>query len=349
MQVVVRVDASLEIGTGHVMRCLTLARVLRDRGADVLFICREDDGHCCGAVESAGFSCSRLPARSAGAADRGEEDARQSRAAIEAHGCAPDLLIVDHYALDQCWESILRPVVGRICVIDDLANRRHDCDLLLDQNLHDAPDSRYSGLIPRGTRLFLGPKYALLRPEFDGASAVPRTQGLRRMMVFFGGVDTTNEAVKIVQALRLMGATAPQTDIVLGPANPHVKSVLGAVLGLDRANVVSRTENMAALMRAADLGIGTCGVAAWERCSAGLPSLIVISADNQRDDARILDRMGAARCLGEAADVNAEMWVAAIQAMQADPAALQAMSVCTASVMQGRRDARREFETALVA
>jgi UDP-2,4-diacetamido-2,4,6-trideoxy-beta-L-altropyranose hydrolase len=358
MLVAIRADASLEIGTGHVMRCLTLAQSLRDKGDSVYFVCREESGHLCDVVESRGFRCSRLsclPVRpdssslnSAPLLDAFREaDARQTGAAIESHGREPDLLVVDHYMLDRSWESVLRPKVGHIFVIDDLADRMHDCDLLLDQNLHDGPALRYSALVSESTRVFVGPEYALLRPEFCAVRAVPRTRGVRRILSFFGGVDSTNESLKIVQALRLIGSRAPQTDLVLGSTNPHAESVLNAAKDLACVNVLRQTADMAKLMREADLGLGTCGVAAWERCCVGLPSLVVVSADNQRDDARILHSMGAARNLGDASGISVEHWVESIRRLQDDPASLTAMSIAAASVMEGRREAVAKLDSAI--
>jgi UDP-2,4-diacetamido-2,4,6-trideoxy-beta-L-altropyranose hydrolase len=360
MRVLIRTDASFQIGTGHVMRCLTLARALRAKGSVVSFVCREEDGHLCDVIEAARFQCIRLPKWQAehqlesSAANAAiavpvfrANDAHLTIAAIESCAERPDLLVVDHYLLDKSWESVLRPNVGRIFVIDDLANRAHDCDLLLDQNLHDSPDSRYSGLVPSGAHVFVGPRYALLRPEFSSAPVITRTNGLRRMLVFFGGVDPTNEALKIVQALRLMGSGAPETDLVLGSANPHLESVVCAVRGLACVNVLGQTDDMAALMRNADLGVGTCGVAAWERCSVGLPSVVVVSADNQRDDARILQAMGAARSLGEAVNVSVLRWVGAVEQLRDHPALLTKMSTAAALVMRGRSEAMRDLEAAL--
>jgi len=351
MLVAVRADASLEIGTGHVTRCLTLGQSLREKGHVVYFICREEHGHLCDVVESQRFQCRRLPRLPEGSANWlaafREKDARQTCAAIDSHGGHPDLLVVDHYKLDRSWESVLRPYVGRIFVIDDLADRMHDCDLLLDQNLHDFPDLRYASLVAAETQVFVGPEYALLRPEFGAVPAVPRTGRLHRMLSFFGGVDSSNESLKIIQALRLLGDAAPQTDLVLGWTNPHADHVLDAARGLACVDVLRQTNEMARLMRQADLGLGTCGVAAWERCCVGLPSIVVVSADNQRDDARILESLGAARNLGDATEISVDQWARAIRDLRDDPRSLAAMSIAAASVMRGRREAIVKFETAL--
>jgi UDP-2,4-diacetamido-2,4,6-trideoxy-beta-L-altropyranose hydrolase len=321
---------------------------LRDKGDRVFFICREEPGHLCDLIESRNFHCSRLPGLPAAspAAFR-EADARQTSLAIESYGAGPDLLVVDHYQLDRSWESVFRPVVGCIFVIDDLADRMHDCDLLLDQNLHDAPGRRYSGLVAEGTQVFVGPQYALLKPEFCAVRAVRRTRGVRRMMSFFGGVDSTNESLKIVEALRSLGPAAPQTDIVLGSTNPHAEGVLAAARDVACVNVLRQTDDMAGLMREADLGLGTCGVAAWERCCAGLPSVVVVSADNQRDDAQMLHDLGAARNLGDAPDISIGQWARSIRELQEDPKSLTAMSIAAASVMRGRGEAVAQLEQAL--
>jgi UDP-2,4-diacetamido-2,4,6-trideoxy-beta-L-altropyranose hydrolase len=167
------------------------------------------------------------------------------------------------------------------------------------------------------------------------------------MLVFFGGVDPTNESLKVVRALRLMGADAPQTDFVLGPTNPFSDVVLDAARDLGCANVIRQTDDMARLMREADLGVGTCGVAGWERCCVGLPSLVAVSADNQLDDARILQSMGAVRNLGDAEHTSTERWAREIWELRNDPESLTAMSIAAASVMRDRSEAVREFEAAL--
>jgi UDP-2,4-diacetamido-2,4,6-trideoxy-beta-L-altropyranose hydrolase len=289
MRVAIRADASLRMGTGHVMRCLALADTLRGRGASVSFLCRQHDGHLCDLIESQGFAVSRLAASDGS----WQTDADQCCAEIGRMGTAVDLLIVDHYALDKLWEQALRPLVRRILVIDDLANRPHDCDLLLDQNLHDSPESRYLGLIGESTRRFIGPRYALLRPEFNINPARERDRGLHRLLVFLGGVDPTHEAGKVVEALRALGSEAPQTKLVLGPVNPDGAELREAARGIDALSVIGTTTSMASLICEADLGVGTCGVAAWERCILGLPALVVVNAENQRDDAQILHSLGA--------------------------------------------------------
>jgi UDP-2,4-diacetamido-2,4,6-trideoxy-beta-L-altropyranose hydrolase len=355
--VVFRVDASSTMGTGHLMRCLTLAGGLRKIGLESLFMCRLHDWKVGDLIEEGGFRVRWLPvAETAWAAGplhaawlacSWEEDAEQCRAVIEELSGKPELLVVDHYALDARWEHALRPWVGRILVIDDLADRPHECDVLLDQNLHDAPGSCYSGLVNASTRLLLGPRYALLRPEFDAFEPRVRQSGLKRVAVYFGGIDPCGQAKNVVHALRALGLEPPATTLVLGSGNPDAKAVRAAAEGIKNINIVDTTIQMAELMYEADLGIGTCGGSAWERCAVGLPALVVVSAENQRSDARHLHDLGAVRNLGDAATVGVNVWVKAIRTIRSDPESLTAMSRAAAAVMRDRIDVVSALDTAL--
>ena len=346
MKAAIRADSSLKCGTGHVMRCLTLANILKERGAAVSFICRNERGNLCAEIAEAGFAVEVLG--SAHELGDGRRDAEETRGALQRLGVHPDLLVVDHYSLDRRWEHALRSAAGRILVIDDLADRPHDCDVLLDSSLHDCAQSRYAGLVGERTRVFVGPQYALLRPEFDRTAARVRDRGVGRMLIFFGGADPSNEALKAVHALRALAARAPRTVMVLGPINPRAGLIRQAASGLTGIELLGVTGDMAGLMADADLALGACGGAAWERCILGLPALVAVAAENQRDDSRILHSLGAVRNLGDAAETTAEMWAAEIAAMLEDPAALAAMSRAARAVMQGREEARRDFEHALV-
>jgi len=181
MRLVFRTDASLTIGSGHVMRCLTLAEALRTRGAQCFFVCREHPGNLLELIRKRGFeacalhlntSCAaaatvdaeRPTAHAAWLGAHWRTDAAQTLAACG--GSDVDWLIVDHYALDARWEAELRPACRKLMVIDDLADRNHDCDLLLDQNLVAESDARYQQRVPPGCTLLLGPRYALLQPLY---------------------------------------------------------------------------------------------------------------------------------------------------------------------------------------
>lgn len=294
MKIVFRTDSSIHIGSGHVMRCLTLADELRQRGADVLFICREHDGHLIEYIEGKNYSVIHLQAKDSAYIERPndvthapwlgvfwEQDAQDTIAAVgDTH---PQWLIIDNYAIDRRWEEKLRPYIGKIMVIDDLADRPHDCELLLDQNLYPSMETRYDGLVSVDCVKLLGPKYALLRPEFTSArkNLCQRDGNIRRILVFFGGVDPTNETIKALRALLEITDFQFEVDIVVGRGNPNKKQIQDNCSVTDRFRYHCQVENMAELMASADLAIGAGGSTTWERCALGLPTLLVTLAANQ--------------------------------------------------------------------
>jgi UDP-2,4-diacetamido-2,4,6-trideoxy-beta-L-altropyranose hydrolase len=331
------------------MRCLTLAQMARVRGAQVVFISREGPGDLCDVIAARGFAVRRLPQRSGADAVGWREDAAECSAILDAHERTLDLLVVDHYLLDARWESALRSYTKRILVLDDLADRPHECDVLLDQNLHDTADDRYGTLVPPGTRVFVGPRFALLRPEFDSVRPRLRDRGVGRTLVFLGGSDPTLETLKLVAAFRTLADAAPFTTIVLGKQHAAPGAVVEAASHRQNLKIVTHTDEMAQLTAEADLGVGTCGGAAWERCLLGLPALVVVTAENQRDDARILHSLGAVCNLGDAQDVSTQTWAGEIRGLMDSPRTLLSMSQAALRVMQGRPEATRAFEAAVFA
>ena len=298
------------------MRCLTLADALREKGAEVTFVCREHHGHLFELIESSGHQLLRLPLVTSSIEGRlahaywldasQEEDARQTAEALKTIGRA-DWLIIDHYALDVEWETAMRSCAKRIMVIDDLADRVHDCDVLLDQNLHLADmETRYERLVPARCKKLLGPKYALLRPEFREARSKlkMRDGSVKRIFVFFGGSDVTNETAKALRAIQQLGRPDLAVDVVIGSANPHQEEITGLCAQLPHAALHRQVNNMAELMSKADLAIGAGGSTTWERCAMGLPTLVITLAKNQRSVAFELSRQGLIRWLGDNDEVD---------------------------------------------
>src|SRR5207244_2861084 len=289
MTIAFRTDCGTRIGTGHVRRCLTLAEELRRRGARVVFISREQPGDLISLTARSGFETLRLPFIG-GASERDEGhaawlgvpqavDAESTIAAL--NGLKPDWLVVDHYAINAEWEKALRPAVNRILVIDDLADRDHDCDALLDQNYFGADTaSRYDHHLPETCIRLLGPVFALLQPHYAVIrSALPPRDGyIRRILIFFGGSDQTNETAKVLTALSHPSLMHLAVDVVLGSNHPNPEGVRTLVAA--RANTILHGElrSLAGLMARADLAVGAAGATTWERLSVGLPSIIVTIA-----------------------------------------------------------------------
>lgn len=252
-------------------------------------------------------------------------------------GC--DLLAVDHYGLDAAFENGCRPWARRILAIDDLADRPHDCDFLLDPTPGRGEED-YQALVPDGCRRLLGPAYALVRPEFAAARGrlQPRaTEGpVRRILVSFGTMDVNNATERVLEAIAWAGIDAV-VDVVLGAGAPHLEKVKSHAREMGRrVTVHTGVEDMAALMARADLAIGAAGITSWERCCLGLPSVLVVTADNQRRVAEALEREGAAVSLGWHSAVGPERIAGAVMELDRDSARRARMGAKAAALCDGR-------------
>lgn len=315
MLVAIRVDASLAIGTGHVMRCLTLADALLKRGTRSIFICRPHVGHLISQIEERGHKVVALPTLSRAyeppvaspthaawlGTDWKTDAAETQQELVDCMGNEPlDWLVVDHYALDYRWEKTLRTNARRIMVIDDLADRSHDCELLLDQNL-GRDDQDYEGLVHSRTIKLIGPQFALLRPEFAelrSQSLVRRKQDsqLKHLLITMGGVDKDNATCHVLDAIKACALPSElRVTVVMGPHAPWLSQVQSQALQMPwLTDVLVGVNNMAQLMVDSDLAIGAAGSTSWERCCLGLPTLILVLADNQMAGAAALQNFGAA-------------------------------------------------------
>lgn len=329
MLVFFRVDASNRIGTGHVMRCLTLAEALRARGAECRFICRMHEGNMLDRIRQANFETIAPPEVSHANTEKLSNEPSPAHAdwlgvdwrldaeqTINLIGDAqPDWLIVDHYALDARWESLLRAHCRKVMVIDDLADRDHDCDLILDQNLVADMAHRYEGRIPVDSAYLLGPEYALLQNPYAELhpSTPPRTTPIQRILVFFGGADNENLTGRTISAFLSLERSDIVLDVVINPNSKHAISVREQVKAYKNINLYEALPSLASLMLKADFAIGAGGATSWERCCMGLPSLVITLAENQNPIAAELDRQGFVRWLGEQDEVTGSVLKAAME------------------------------------
>lgn len=323
MKVVFRTDASIEIGTGHVMRCLALAEALQARGAECHFICREHVGSLIELLEARGFTTHRLPQEEGVfdmAVDPGaehdlvhanwlgaswREDSKVCKPIVEE--LRPNWLVIDHYSLDQRWESLVLGSLAdsrpRMLVIDDLADRPHAANVLLDQNAGRTAEE-YKGLVPIGCDLRIGPAHALLRTEFAELreQALARRETLsrpERLLITLGGIDKDNVTGTVLAALtKAPAAQGLRVTVVMGDSAPHLEAVRGKAAAMPiPTEVVTGVSDMAERMMRADLCIGAAGSTAWERCAMGLPTLQVVLADNQIGAAQAMAAQGVSLAL----------------------------------------------------
>lgn len=319
--VVFRVDSSRQIGSGHLMRCLTLARGLKKAGASCSFVSRALDGNLNGLISSEGFTLielpkSELPIQKPGKSEPSHSHWREAGWEIDAletlkvvSNQKVDWLIVDHYGLWGNWHIVMRDCHAKIMVIDDLADRKHDCDLLLDQNLGSDLEL-YQGLIPTECRSVFGPDYALLRPEFSDyreSSLKRRHEGkIDHIMINFGGGDPFDYIGKTLGALLNMDISHHVTiSIIFGGlatmTSEHQRLISCMPVKVKTYGAVT---NMAEILSDCDLVIGAAGGSAWERCCLGVPSLVFPLALNQVNIAKNLATCGASIVLGARDFVN---------------------------------------------
>jgi len=346
MKVILRVDASLEMGSGHVMRCLTLADELSRCGFECAFISRKQPGDLIDTMKARGYVVHELPESNTSADNHlshshwlkgsWERDAQESEAILK--NLTPGWLVVDHYGIDKTWEQRLRACVKNVLVIDDLADREHDCDVLLDQNL-GRTDEMYRPLVPESCQILTGCHYALLRHEFKdyrerSLKYRKKKAQIDRVLVTMGGVDKDNYTEKALDALALsILDDKTEVTVVVGKQAPWLAEVKAqATTSRLNVRVLSNVSNMAELMSQSDLAIGAAGSTSWERCCLGLPTLMCVLADNQRGIAKALEQAGAAALVTD----SIEKLILQINYLKQFPQILNQISTRASSLVDGQ-------------
>lgn len=261
------------------MRCLSLARELRLRGAQICFAALEMPAYLVVMIEEEGYRFKRLPtsARCDAAAD--------VRATLDGEygvwAC-----ILDHYELGPVWESLAQEHAP-VLALDDLG-RDHVARWVLDQNFYAEPVRRYAGRLAKGVQPLWGPMFALLRPEFEAArkQAKVRDQGIRRVLVFFGGMDADNVTIRALQAVEAGMPDSVEVTVIAGASHPALASLEAWCVQRGTAELKVQVKEIAPHLLAADLAIGAGGSSTWERCACGLPTVTICLADNQREVVR---------------------------------------------------------------
>jgi len=322
-KIIFRVDASIQIGTGHVMRCLTLADALSESGAEVQFICRKHTGNLIMYIQSKGYIVHTLEtpkttsptviqtkcemelqlyhANWLGVSQ--EKDSQESKPIMQ--NFQPDWLVVDHYSINKVWQTELKGTYQKLMVIDDLADREHQCDLLLDQT-YGRLSQDYHGLVPANCQMLLGSQYALLRPEF----AKWREFSLKRravqsqfkkLLITMGGVDPDNVTSRVLDVLKTCDLSKDlEIMVVMGATAPHLDTVKNQAEGMPyKTKVKVNVDNMAEIMANADLAIGASGATTWERCCLGLPSIQIVLAKNQELIAQNLQKKNISKVIND--------------------------------------------------
>jgi len=291
--VIIRLDSGPGIGSGHLSRCINLARELVEDEYKIYFLMGAITNSARRVCAKSGFECLLLdgntprsvgqaPLHNSVSSEQQIDDAdRTLRFASELR---PEWLIVDHYGLGDVWEQRIRSAGIRLCVIDDLA-RRHDCNVLVD-SAYDGEgqmSARYKCLVPEDCRLFLGPQFALLGREYSQRPTQPGPSQnfAQRAFLYFGAVDSTNQTMKAIDALGQIDLTHILLDVVIGSDNPWRDDIVALCKVRGNTAIHENLSSLLPLMRRADFAVGAGGVNLWERIATGLPSVVIATAENQ--------------------------------------------------------------------
>ncbi|MEM9543294.1 MAG: UDP-2,4-diacetamido-2,4,6-trideoxy-beta-L-altropyranose hydrolase [Cyanobacteria bacterium P01_E01_bin.42] len=290
---IIRADASRQIGTGHLMRGLALARGWQGIGGQVIFAVATELGDLQGRLQAEGMTVHRLSS-DPGSIEDGEETVNLAKMLRSTR------LVVDGYHFDARYQQQIKTAGFKLLVIDDCGDAGHYyADLVLNQNIY-ARESLYPHREPQ-TQLLLGSRYVLLRPEFlawrDWQREIPEVA--RKILVTLGGSDPDNVTLKVIEALQQVKVRDLEVVAIVGASNPHYEQLQGVVQQSQLSISLKRNVmDMPELIAWADVAIAAGGSTNWELAFMGLPTLIIVLADNQKEIARELDKLGAAIDLG---------------------------------------------------
>ena len=327
----IRVDSSTKIGYGHFMRCMALADTLQ-KNFEINFITRSLEGSLISDIQKKGFGIFRFYSNSEKINEK--NDAQKTISLIKKHSGSKNILIVDNYQLSKKWETDVKPFVHKLIVIDDLSNRSHNCDLLIDQNLHTKVNGLYKGLIPSNCIKLIGPKFSMIRKEFRmmRKSVKPRTFPIKKILVSFGGSDIENQTLVALNSIKKMNGKI-NVDVVVGKANKCKKTLKIFCNKNKHFTYHEQIDNIADLMLSSDLSIGSSGSTTWERCSLGLPAIVSISSNDQRDTANSLSKKKCVINLGDVKKVKESSYINAITNLKKND--LRNMSKNSMSLVDG--------------
>lgn len=317
MRALFRVDASIDIGSGHVMRCITLAKRLIANGIECLFVSREHTGNLFKTIVDNNIQLAPLPINRDGFDSKKlthgfwlgctvQQDVEETAEVIKNY--KPDFIFIDHYAIDEDWEVSIRKIFcGLLIVIDDLHDRSHRCDILIDQNFGRKIED-YESLVNPDCVLLIGSKYAIIRDEFLQQVKIAHNRriafkDIRQVLVTMGGVDQYNYTEKFLVFLsKLNLSPLCEVVIVVGRVFPHLESLKAKALQCHiSTKIIVNAQNMAELMATSDLAVGAIGSTTWERCTMMLPTINVSIAENQLQMAATLKKIGMVVLRGEEA------------------------------------------------
>ena len=319
----IRVDASPEIGIGHMLRCVALAEELRNTFDKIIFLSKKNSGSIIEVILKNGFEVSIIDTqikKSLKNNSKLKNEHEIIKNLLTSYKKNLNFLLIDHYDISSNYESLLRKIFKKIFVIDDLANRKHDCDLLIDQNYYKDLTNRYMKLVSKNTITLLGPKYAILRSEFTNSKKINYKKNIfpKRILISFGGSDLTNECEKVLNAICSLKNKQFDVTAITGIHNQNFKQLKKQYVKNDNIQILNHTDNFSELLLNSDLCFGAGGTTTWERLYLGLPSIVTIISSDQKESVEFLSDKGHIINLGLAKNITTKTYVETLQKLNPD-------------------------------
>ncbi|MFB5195260.1 UDP-2,4-diacetamido-2,4,6-trideoxy-beta-L-altropyranose hydrolase [Neobacillus sp. KR4-4] len=339
-----RVDASKEIGTGHLIRCLTIAHKAKIHGFNIVFICKNDKDNLKQMVVNEGFQFFEIPKElnfkidptvnySEWLKSSFEHDVSKSINIIQQF-IGQKYLIIDHYGIDFKWETIIYEFVDKLIVIDDLADRKHKCDILIDQNFFMDLNVRYKDKLIGETKTFLGPNFAIFRDEFyvNRILVNVRTK-VQKILIFFGGSDPTNATLRTLNLINEINLENIAVEVVVGSTNKDKDEIQTICNNTRNFNFHCQINYFSKLISECDLCIGAGGINLWERIFMLLPTITISVAENQDSVLQEVQKTGCIYHLGHHKNLSQNEIEKQLLRLIHNPSEIQKMSINCKSVI----------------
>ena len=280
MTIFFRTDSSLEIGAGHLIRCLALAIVLKKSGSDVTFICRKLEGHFGQFLEAYNLDVEWLSYISTN--DKDQDQQRDAQATLKVlENCPEPIIVVDSYSLDEEWEKRLAPHSKRMVVIDDSGKSKHFCDVLIDTEI-TRTDAEHLNLVPKYCQVLVGSKYVMLRNDIIELRKKLnlKAKPVETILVSLGAFDQMGLIPKIIQLLRL-NYSELNVKVIVSSKTSNFSEIKSLFRGTNVENLIVDATSIAEHLENVDLCIGSAGVGFFERASLGITGCIVPTSSDQ--------------------------------------------------------------------
>jgi UDP-2,4-diacetamido-2,4,6-trideoxy-beta-L-altropyranose hydrolase len=292
MKILIRVDSGSIIGTGHVMRCFNLINNLKilSNNIEAEFICRYHNNNIINLIKPY-YNVHILPITNNVTLDNKtwlgstlQSDIQYTQSILKQN--TYDILLIDHYSIDYHWEYSMKFLVSKIIVIDDLFNRKHYCDILIDQNIYN--HNPYVDLVPNHCKVLLGTDYLILNPIFLNYNNNNKSLSSNKIIIHisFGGSDIHNLTNKILNTVinnkdRIHRYSDIMFDVIIGKANCNYNDIKERYSNYNNIRIYYSVNNMVDLLYNSSFCIGSTGTSIYERIYMNKPSISITIADNQ--------------------------------------------------------------------